>query len=319
VHNLGYQGQFDAATFASLGLPPHFFAMHGLEFHGHVNFMKAGLFYADRITTVSPTYAREIQTAEHGFGMDGLLRSRAGALTGILNGVDGTDWNPATDARLPARYDAVRLDGKAACKRDLREVLGLKSDATGPLLGVVSRLTSQKGLDILLQALPALVAGGAQLALLGSGDRALETAWREAAAAHPGTVAARFAYDEALAHRIIAGADMIAVPSRFEPCGLTQMYGLIYGTVPVVRRTGGLADTVRDADTRRLASGSATGFVFDAAHAADLADALARAMALWRQPAAWRRLQEAGMREDFAWDAAARRYMAVYRELRPHA
>jgi len=314
IHNLGYQGQFDATAFAALGLPDHFFSMHGLEFHGKLNFMKAALFYADRITTVSPTYAREIQGAEHGFGMEGLLRSRAGALSGILNGIATDEWNPQTDRHLGARYSADQLRGKAACGDALRAELGLTSDKRGPLLGVVSRLTPQKGLDLLLEALPVLLAGGGQCALLGSGDAALEAAWLRAAAAHPGNVAVKLGYDEALAHRIFAGSDMIAVPSRFEPCGLTQMYGLRYGTLPLVRRTGGLADTVIDA-----ASEHANGFVFDAALGADLGAALQRALALWQQAKLWQAMQRRAMQADFGWAASAGRYITLYRELRPHA
>ena len=314
VHNLGYQGQFEAALFPALGLPEHFFSMHGLEFHGKLNFMKAGLYYADRITTVSPTYAREIQSAEYGFGMEGLLRSRAGALGGILNGIATDEWNPQTDLHLAARYSGDQMRGKDACSQALRTELGLAGAPRGPLLGVVSRLTPQKGLDLLLAALPVLLAGGGQCALLGSGDAALETAWLDAAQAHPGRVAVQRGYDEALAHRIVAGADLIAVPSRFEPCGLTQMYGLRYGTLPLVRRTGGLADTVRDAGTAH-----ANGFVFNTAHSADLGAALQRALTLWRQPALWQAMQRSAMQVDFGWAASAERYMALYRELRPNA
>ena len=314
VHNLSYQGQFPAETFGSLGLPPHFFALQGLEFFGKVNFIKAGLHYADRITTVSPAYAREIQTAEQGCGMDGLLRSRAGALTGILNGVDPREWSPAADPRLPARYDAANLAGKAVCKTALQAALGLAAGATGPLLGVVSRLTRQKGLDLLLGALPRLLAGDGQLALLGAGDADLEQGFRAAAGAHPGAVALRIGYDEDLAHAIVAGADAIAVPSRFEPCGLTQMYGLAYGTLPLVRRVGGLADTVRDAG-----SPGGNGFVFDEATASALGAALDRVLALWRDPPGWAAVRRRGMGEDFGWEPSARRYVELYRALRPQA
>ena len=319
VHNLAFQGQFDADTFASLGLPPHFFSMHGLEFHGTVNFMKSGLFYADRISTVSPTYAREIQTPQYGHGMDGLLYSRAGAVGGILNGIDGAEWNPRTDRTLAANFDVADRAGKAACKRALITQMGLSGTCSGPLIGVVSRMTAQKGLDLLLEALPLLIAGGAQVAVLGSGEPALEDAWLAAAAAHPDHIAVRRGYDEALAHRIIAGADLIALPSRFEPCGLTQMYGMAYGTLPLARRTGGLADTIRDADAGNSADGSATGFLFDAATLADLRGALDRMFALWRRPGQWQRMQRAAMHRRFGWDDAARHYLALYRELRPYA
>ena len=314
VHNLGYQGQFAATAFPALGLPDHFFSMHGLEYHGALNFMKAGLFYADRITTVSPTYAREIQGAEQGFGMEGLLRSRAGALSGILNGIDTKEWNPRTDPHLAARYGSGEWQAKAACSLALRAELGLSAASRGPLLGVVSRLTPQKGLDLLLEALPLLLTGGGQCALLGSGDAPLQSAWQGAAEAHPGQVAVRQGYDEALAHRIIAGADLLAVPSRFEPCGLTQMYALRYGTLPLVRGTGGLADTVIDAGGE-----NPNGFVFDAAHSADLGAALQRALSMWRHPKLWQAMQSSAMQADFGWAASAARYMALYRELRPHA
>jgi starch synthase len=314
VHNLSYQGQFPAETFGALHLPPHFFGLQGLEFYGKVNFMKAGLHYADRITTVSPTYAREIQTAGQGCGMEGLLRSRAGALTGILNGVDPQEWNPASDPRIPARYDAAHSDGKAVCKVALQTGLGLGANAPGPLFGVVSRLTTQKGLDLLLDTLPRLIAGGGQLALLGTGDADLEHRFRAASAAHPRAVAVRVGYDENIAHGIVAGADVIVVPSRFEPCGLTQMYGLVYGTLPLVRRVGGLADTVRDA---ALPAGN--GFVFDDASTGALAAALDRIFSLWREPAKWAALRRLAMAEDFGWEQPAQRYLALYRGLRPQA
>lgn len=312
VHNLAYQGQFPPETFADLRLPAHFFAVEGLEFYGDVNFMKAGLHYADRITTVSPTYAREIQTPSEGCGLDGLLRARAGALTGILNGVDGAEWNPAADPRIPAGYDAEALEGKRVCRRSLREELGLSATARGPLFGVVSRLTEQKGLDLLLGALPTLLEAEGQLALLGSGARALERGFVEASAAHPGAVGVRIGYDESLAHRIVAGSDVIVVPSRFEPCGLTQMYGLAYGTLPLVRRVGGLADTVIDAT-----HADGNGFVFDAATVGAMTEAIGRVVDAWGDAPHWHTLQRSAMHADFSWEASARRYAALYSELRP--
>lgn len=314
VHNLAYQGLFSAGHFGELGLPAHFYGMHGVEFHGQISFMKAGLYYADRITTVSPTYAREIQRPEQGCGLDGLLRDRADELHGILNGVDASVWDPANDARLAARYDANRLGGKAHCRSALRSELGLGSTADGPLYCVVSRLTEQKGLHLVLQSLPAILAAGAQFALLGSGDAALEAAFVEAAAARPDAVAVRLGYDEDFAHRLIAGADVIMVPSRFEPCGLTQLYGLKYGTLPLVHRVGGLADTV--ADTRlETVDKDATGFVFDAFSAADLERALARANALFRRSADWKTVQRRAMAQDFGWRRATEAYLALYRSL----
>lgn len=315
VHNLSFQGQFAAGEFAGLGLPPEYFGVEGLEFYGRLNFMKAGLVYADRITTVSPAFAQEIQTPEYGCGLDGLLRARRHVLSGILNGIDTRAWDPSTDAALPATFDSTDLSGKGACKVALRREAGLAPHSDGPLLGVISRLTPQKGLDLLLECVPQLVANGAQLALLGTGEAAEEDAWRAAAVAHPGTIAVRVGYDEALAHRIFAAADLIVVPSRFEPCGLTQLYAQRYGALPLVRRTGGLADTVVDADALHLADGQATGFVFEHASAADLAATLARASALWRQPAAWRQVQARAMQEHYGWQVPAAQYLALYRAL----
>lgn len=314
VHNLAYQGLFDASHFDGLGLPEYFFTMHGLEFHGQLNFMKAGLHFADHITTVSPSYAREIQSPEQGCGLDGVLRERANALSGVLNGVDDAVWNPATDRELVAHYQPGRLAGKARCKRALQQELGLDASAKAALFCIVSRLTEQKGLHLVLQALPSLIDQGAQLALLGSGDGALEAAFRAAAEAHPDAVAVRIGYDEAFAHRLIAGSDIILVPSRFEPCGLTQLYGLKYGTLPLVRRVGGLADTVRDTRLETLDT-DATGFVFDDFSAAGLLEAAQSALALYRRPAEWKNVQQRAMRQPFDWLTAASRYMELYRQL----
>jgi starch synthase len=318
VHNLEYQGSYAAETFRELALPASFFSIYGLEFYGKVNYMKSGLHYADRITTVSPTYAREIQTPEFGFGMDGLLASRASVVTGILNGVDREVWNPSIDAYIAARYNGKNPAGKIRCKASLRAELGLVS-GSGPIFGVVSRLTAQKGLDLILEILPELVASGCQLALLGSGDARLEADFSAAAAMYPGAVGVRLAYDEALAHRVIAGSDVILMPSRFEPCGLTQMYALAYGALPLVRGVGGLADTVCDADAENLSAGTATGFVFAEASAKGLRDALNRVIALWSNPRQWSRARRAAMRQDFGWSPVARRYLDLYQELRPLA
>jgi starch synthase len=318
VHNLGFQGQFAADTFGDLALPDHFFSLQGLEFYGKVNFMKAGLHYADRITTVSPTYAREIQTPQFGFGMDGLLRSRAGVLSGVLNGVDDSVWNPAADTTIAAPFDEANPAGKAVCKTALRAKLGLTS-GSGPLFCVVSRLSEQKGLDLVLEALPGLVRSGGQLALLGSGEQALESGFLAAAAGLPGAVSVQLGYDEALAHGLFAGSDVTLIPSRFEPCGLTQMYAMAYGSLPLVHRVGGLADTVTDASTANLAADTATGFAFDTADAAGLRAALVRTFALWQDPPAWARVRARAMRRNFSWQPAARRYLDLYRELRPLA
>src|SRR5208282_1475147 len=265
VHNLSFQGQFLPEIYPALKLPLHFFTLHGVEFHGMVNFMKAGLHYADRITTVSPSYAQEIQTPRYGCGMDGVLRSRAGALSGILNGIDRAVWNPRNDHHIAARYDKKDPSGKIACKNALCTELRLHCEQSDPLFGVVSRLTDQKGLDLLLDVLPDLIRRGGRLAVMGSGVPEIEKKFSAAVARYPNKIAVHIGYDEALAHRIVAGADVIVVPSRFEPCGLTQMYGLAYGTLPLVRHVGGLADTVRDVDAKNLAAGTATGFVFDEA------------------------------------------------------
>jgi starch synthase len=305
IHNLAFQGLFPASVMAELDLPPASFAIEGLEYYGQVSFLKAALWYADKLTTVSPTYAEEIQAEPLGFGLQGLLHGRADDLVGILNGVDTAAWDPATDPHLPVRYDAKRLGTKARAKEGLRRELGL-GDAPGPLAVAITRLTEQKGMDLVLAALPALLAAGGQLALLGAGDGALEAAFAAAARQSPGRVAVRFGYDEKLAHRLQGGGDVVLVPSRFEPCGLTQMYGLRYGTLPLVRRTGGLADTVRDGET---------GFVFDAATPAAFAEAWRRAAAAFADRNRWRAMQRRAMRVDVSWRGSAERYLALYRSL----
>lgn len=314
VHNLAYQGSFSAGQFHQLGLPEVYFQPDGLEFHGTLNFMKAGLHYADRITTVSPTYAREIQHPEQGMGMDGLLRARADVLSGILNGVDEAVWHPAMDALIPTNYDAGRLAGKARCKAALQKQLGLAEDAAAPLFTVVSRLTEQKGLHLVLATLPQLIARGAQFALLGTGDAPMQDAFRAAAAAHPQAVSVRIGYDEPFAHQLIAGADIIMVPSHFEPCGLTQLYGLAYGTLPLVRRVGGLADTVTDCSLEAMDEGRATGVVFDAFSEAGLDAGIRRALALYRRRSEWKAVQRTAMAQRHDWAEAAQQYLAVYRQ-----
>ena len=315
VHNLAFQGLFSHGDYAMLGLPAGFWTSHGVEYHGRISFMKAGLKYARRITTVSPTYAAEIATSEFGCGLDGVIRSRASDVSGILNGVDGTVWNPQVDSALASRYSASDLTGKSRCRQALRAELGLESIGEAPLFGVVSRLTGQKGLDLVLAALPALLRLGGQLCVQGNGEPALEAAFSAAAKAHPGKVAVRIGYDEALAHRLIAGVDAMLVPSRFEPCGLTQLYGLRYGSLPVVRRVGGLADTVIDATPQALDDDRATGFVFDAATPAALESALFRAVQSFREPQTWRQLMQRGMAQNFSWGEAATKYLALYGEM----
>ena len=315
IHNIAFQGQFPASLLKALRLPPEVFNIEGVEYYGQIGFLKGGLALADRITTVSPTYAIEIQTSEMGMGLEGLLRHRSHVLTGILNGIDTAVWDPATDRHLVAPYDAQSLDGRARNKAALRQRFGLSADATGPLVAVVSRLTWQKGMDLLLAALPRLIAEGGQLALLGAGDAALQAEFAAAAARHPGQVGTVFGYDEALSHLLQGGADMILVPSRFEPCGLTQLYGLRYGAVPVVARVGGLADTIIDANDAALAAGVATGFQFAPVAVHALEAALARATHVYRDQNAWRSLQQRGMTMDVSWRRPARQYAELYRVL----
>ncbi|WP_077001840.1 glycogen synthase GlgA [Variovorax sp. KK3] len=312
VHNLAYQGVFAPWHFADLGLPAAAWSIDGLEYHGQLSFMKGGLSFADRITTVSPTYAREIQTPEQGCGLDGLLRHRAGVLGGILNGVDDQVWNPATDTLLPHGFEAGHLDGKAKCKAALQAELGLAPAPDTPLFVVVSRLTEQKGLHLVLGGLDALLAQGGQLALLGSGDAWLEQAFRERASASPRSVSVTLGYSEPLAHRLFGAGDVTLVPSLFEPCGLTQMYGLKYGSLPLVHRVGGLADTVVDATLEDMADGRATGFCFDAFDADGFGRAMRRAFALYRRPADWHEVRATAMARPADWGHAAVRYLDVY-------
>jgi starch synthase len=312
IHNIAYQGLFPPWVLDAVGIPHPAFGIAGLEYHGQVGYLKAGLWYADRLTTVSPTYAQEIRTASGGAGLHGLLAGRAGDLQGILNGVDYAVWDPAADPHLPARYDAGDMAGKAACKASLQAELGLAPEPGTPLFAVVSRLAEIKGLDLLLKAGPALAGQGAQLAVLGTGDRDLEEGFRALAADHPGRVAVVIGYDEALSHRIQGGADVVMLPSRSEPCGLVQMFGLRYGALPLVRRVGGLADTVVDADEAALAEARATGFVFDDATPEALLGAAARAMALYRRRDDWERVRRTAMGCDFSWAASARRYRDLY-------
>jgi len=315
VHNLAFQGLFPMHDRALLGLGSHLMSPAGLEYHGQLSFMKAGLKFADHVTTVSPNYAREIATHEFGCGLDGVIRGRDGDVSGILNGIDHRVWDPAADAAIAQRYDRERPAGKLACRRALQAELGLDVDERALLLTVVSRLTAQKGLDLVLTALPELLAAGVQLAVQGTGEPALEAAFRMAAQAHPGRVQVFVGYDETRAHRLIAGADAILVPSRFEPCGLTQMYGLRYGTLPVVRRVGGLADTVADATPQALAAGTATGFVFDAATPAALERCVRHALALRQQPGAWAGMMKAAMGQRLSWAGPAGQYLALYERL----
>ncbi|MCX0498703.1 glycogen synthase GlgA [Erwinia billingiae] len=317
VHNLAYQGLFAAKHMDDIQLPWSFFNMFGLEFFGQISYLKAGLFYADHITAVSPTYAREITLPEYGYGMEDLLKQRQleGRLTGILNGVDPAIWDPAQDLLLNARYNRDVLDAKVENKRQLQITMGLKIDDKVPVFAVVSRLTKQKGLDLVLEALPGLLEQGGQLVLLGAGDAVLQQGFLAAAAEYPGQVGVQIGYHEAFSHRIMGGADVIMVPSRFEPCGLTQLYGLKYGTLPLVRRTGGLADTVNDSSLENLADGMASGFVFEDSNAWSLLRAIRRAFVLWSRPSLWRYVQRQAMGMDFSWQVAAVAYRDLYQRL----
>jgi starch synthase len=315
VHNLAFQGRFDAAMLHDLGLPDAAMAIDGVEYFGGIGFLKAGLRFATRVTTVSPSYAREIATEAGGMGLGGLIAARGDDVSGILNGIDTAVWDPASDPLIARPYSRHRLSGRAAGRAALEAAFGLEPD-DGMLFGVVSRLSDQKGLDLLLDALPALVAGGGRLALVGAGDPRLEAGFRQAAAAHPGRVGIFIGYDEARAHGVQAGADALLVPSRFEPCGLTQLCALRYGCVPVVARTGGLADTVIDANPAALAAGVATGIHFAPDDSDALIHAIGHAIALHRDKATWRRLRGNGMAADVSWDAPAAAYARLYREAR---
>ncbi|MGE5668926.1 MAG: glycogen synthase GlgA [Betaproteobacteria bacterium] len=313
VHNLAYQGLYGPEWLGRLELPAEALTPEGFEYHGWISFLKAGLQFADAITTVSPTYAREIQTDEGGLGLGGVLRARQAALFGILNGIDTGEWDPAQDPLIARRYDHDSLDAKRANATALRVEFGLEDRPAVPLFAVVSRLVDQKGIDLVADIAPRLAALPAQLVMLGEGDSGLERRLAALTASHPGQIAVQIGFDAALAHRIEAGADAFLMPSRFEPCGMNQMYSQRYGTLPVVRRTGGLADTVIDCTPRTLADGSATGFVFDVSEADALYAACERAFRMFRDdPATWRKLQVTAMARDFSWDASARRYEELY-------
>ena len=315
IHNLAYQGLFEHAIFQALDLPGEFWSMHALEFHGMVSFIKGGLAFADRLTTVSPSYAREIQTSEFGWGLDGLLRHRSKDLRGILNGIDTHHWDPARDPLIPAHFDARNIAPKALNKQALQKAMGLPVDPDIPVVGFIGRLVEQKGVDLMLETLERWQDPGFQLIILGSGERNLEDALRDWGRSHPHRVGVHIGFEEGLSHQIEAGADIFLMPSRFEPCGLNQMYSLRYGIVPIVHAVGGLYDTVIDASDEHLADGTANGFVFREADVASLHHALDRALALYRRPEDWRRLQRHGMQTDFSWDQSAAAYRALYREL----
>lgn len=314
IHNLAFQGNFEPHWVTRLGLPMESFHMHGLEFYGKLSFLKAGINYADKITTVSNSYASEIQTPAFGCGMEGLLQQRRADLTGIVNGID-EEWNPARDAALTASYDASHLAAKARNKRALQRESGLARDPAILLIGLVSRLTHQKGMDILLECMEAVMQHPVQMVILGNGEAAIEQRLKYWAGLYNERVSVTLAFDEALSHRIMAGCDLFLMPSRFEPCGLSQMYAMAYGAPPLVHRTGGLADTVTDCTAQTLANKTATGFSFDELTPEQLLKALQRAIACHAQKKEWRSLQRNGMRRDFSWGTAATQYVAVYRTL----
>lgn len=312
IHNLAFQGVFGHEVAPQLQLPAECLDHDGIEFWGNLSFLKAAVRWSDHLTTVSPTYAREILTTEWGMGFDGLLRTRADHLTGIVNGIDTAVWDPANDPGIASPYSHRRMAAKAPNKGALQLELGLHVRVDVPLFCVISRLTTQKGLDLLLDALPVLHARGAQLAILGNGDRQLEEAFRNEAVRHPGQVAAVIGFDEALSHRMQAGSDAIVVPSRFEPCGLTQLYGLRYGTLPVVAHVGGLVDTVIDSNSSALRDGVATGFQFSPVDAPHLAMALERACDLYADRPGWQRVQHRAMTREVGWEVAANTYRMLY-------
>lgn len=315
IHNLAYQGTFPKSIFVNLDLPQAFFDINGLEFYGQVSFLKSGLFFADKLTTVSPTYAKEIQSEEQGCGFNGLLSNRKDDLYGILNGVDKNIWNPATDKIITKTYNIRSQAGKLLCKNSIQEQLSLTIQNDAPLFCVVSRLSEQKGLHLLLSELPKILELGGQLVLLGSGDTKLESAFKTYAAKYPRAVSVKFGYDEDYAHKLIASSDVILVPSLFEPCGLTQLYGMIYGTLPLVRKVGGLADTVIDCTLENLMDNSATGFVFESFTPVAFNAAIRRTFALFSRKTDWRRVQKHAMEQDFSWNAPAKQFMLLYKQV----
>jgi starch synthase len=312
IHNLAYQGVFDASWLPRLGLGWDLMRVDALEFWNRISYLKGGIMFAGVITTVSPRYAQEIQTPELGFGFDGILRSRSSDLVGILNGIDYDQWDPERDVNLPVPFGASKMAGKAAAKRRVLEAFGLPRTTDirrRPLVAMISRMVDQKGFDLLGQISDALPALGASFVLLGSGEPRFETQWRELAIRHPTRIGVRIGFDDAFAHLMEGGADLFLMPSRFEPCGLNQMYSLRYGTVPVVHATGGLFDTVHNVDEN---TGSGTGFTFNEYSPVAMLGALGRALQVFENRPAWRRIQRAGMCEDFSWDASAREYVKVY-------
>lgn len=315
VHNLAFQGKYPAELLVALGLPPHALTIDGVEYYGMIGFLKAALSLSDRITTVSPTYAAEILTPAHGMGLDGLLRARANVMTGILNGIDDDIWDPAKDKRIAAVYSVQSRVQRRVNKTALQKRLGLDADPNALLFGVVSRLTWQKGIDLILANLGVIERLGAQLVVLGSGEATFEAAFRDAAKAWPGRVGAMMGYDEDVAHLIQAGTDALLIPSRFEPCGLTQLCALRYGAVPIAARVGGLADTIIDANEMAIEAKQGTGLHFSPVTSEAFGAALKRAGKIWAEPKVWDRLRANGMRTDVSWRRPAAAYARLFREL----
>ncbi|MDD1621430.1 MAG: glycogen synthase GlgA [Methylococcaceae bacterium] len=315
IHNMAYQGVFPSTTYTLLNLPGQLWNPNGLEYHGMLSFIKGGLSFADRITTVSPTYAEEIQKPEFGYGLEGLLAYRRDILSGIINGIDTSVWNPSTDAHITQTYSADSLPDKKLNKTVLQQQLGLPIDAETPLFALIGRLVDQKGIDLVLSCLPEMTHLPLQFTLLGSGDKSVELKLLNFARLYPEKVAITIGYDEHLAHQIEAGADMFLMPSRFEPCGLNQMYSQRYGTLPIVRKTGGLADTVVDTLPGSMADGTASGFVFSDAVPAALLEAIKRSLVLFDNKPVWEKLQRNAMSKDFSWLNSANQYMELYREI----
>ncbi|SEP75939.1 glycogen synthase GlgA [Basfia succiniciproducens] len=317
IHNLAYQGLFAYHHLFEIGLPTSMFNVNGLEFYGQISYLKAGLYYSDAVTAVSPTYAREITTPEFAYGFEGLLSTlhSQGKLVGILNGVDDNIWNPNTDSYIQDHYKLKSMTGKKKNKAALQAHFNLPEKPDALLFVMITRLTEQKGVDLLIQSAENIIKQGGQLALLGSGAPSLESALLGLAHKHPKNIAVKIGYDEPLSHLMVAGGDVILVPSRFEPCGLTQLYGLKYGTLPLVRQTGGLADTVVDSTAENIKERRATGFVFNEANSQALSHAISRAFSLWKKQRTWFTVRTVAMEQDFSWQISARRYEELYRRI----
>ncbi len=316
LHNMAFQGCFPADWVEILGLSQAHFNIEGFEYHGQLSFLKAGIYYADAITTVSSSYAKEIQSSAFGFGLEGLLTIRGSEIKGILNGIETNEWNPEHDPYLIKNYSSTKLAGKKQVKKSLQQLLRLRIDANAPLLGIVSRLTHQKGLDLLLPNVQVLLDAGCQFVLLGSGESSLESAFQDIALKNPTQFSVTIGYNEPLSHQIMAGSDMFIMPSRFEPCGLNQLYGLAYGTPPIVNATGGLADSVIDSNASNIKDRIADGFVMSETTTGGLLSTILRALAIFNgDKKTWQQIQKNGMKKPLSWDKSAREYLAVYQDL----